>query len=86
MLLRSPNHPMLVACWFAVIKAGGVAVSTMPLLRVRELTEIIGKAGVSLALTDASVAGDLEAALASRTMLTRASCASTTLTRDRSRR
>jgi 2-aminobenzoate-CoA ligase len=66
-LLRSPNHPMLVACWFAVIKAGGVAVSTMPLLRVRELTEIIGTAGVNLALTDASVAGDLESALASRT-------------------
>jgi 2-aminobenzoate-CoA ligase len=65
-LLRAPNHPMLVACWFAVIKAGGVAVSTMPLLRVRELTEIIDKAGVSLALTDAAVAGDLEAALASR--------------------
>ena len=65
-LLRAPNHPMLVACWFAVIKAGGVAVSTMPLLRVRELTEIIEKAGISLALTDTAVAGDLEAALAFR--------------------
>jgi 2-aminobenzoate-CoA ligase len=64
-LLRAPNCPMLVACWFAVIKAGGVAVTTMPLLRVRELTDIIAKAGVTLALTDARVAADLEVALAS---------------------
>ncbi|HET9371570.1 MAG TPA: AMP-binding protein [Vicinamibacterales bacterium] len=65
-LLRAPNHPMLVACWFAVLKAGAIAVSTMPLLRVRELTDIIQKANVSVALTDASVAVDLETALASR--------------------
>src|SRR5207248_1679605 len=32
-LLRSPNHPMLAASWFAVIKTGGIAVGTMPLLR-----------------------------------------------------
>src|SRR5436190_15163273 len=37
-LLRGPNNPMLAACWFAVMKAGGVAVATMPLLRSRELT------------------------------------------------
>src|SRR5262245_48835374 len=37
-LLRSPNNPMLAACWFAVLKAGGIAVTTMPLLRSRELT------------------------------------------------
>jgi 2-aminobenzoate-CoA ligase len=29
-LLRSTNKPMLVACWFAVMKAGGIAVATMP--------------------------------------------------------
>src|SRR5262245_34180131 len=65
-LLRAPNHPMLVAAWFGVIKTGAVAVSTMPLLRVRELSDIIDRAGVSLALTDSKVAADLEAALASR--------------------
>jgi len=65
-LLRAPNNPMLVACWFAVLKAGGVAVTTMPLLRVRELAEIIERADVQLALTDATVAADLEAALAKR--------------------
>ena len=29
-LLRAANKPMLVACWFAVMKAGGIAVATMP--------------------------------------------------------
>ena len=65
-LLRAPNQPMLVACWFAVLKAGGVAVTTMPLLRPRELTEIIERADVRLALTDTRVAADLEAALGTR--------------------
>ncbi len=65
-LLCSPNHPMLVACWFAVLKAGGIAVSTMPLLRARELTDVIDRAAVRLALTDAAVAGDLETVLAAR--------------------
>jgi 2-aminobenzoate-CoA ligase len=36
-LLRAPNNPMLAACWFGVIKAGGIAVGTMPLLRAKEL-------------------------------------------------
>jgi 2-aminobenzoate-CoA ligase len=65
-LLRAPNQPMLVACWFAVLKAGGVAVTTMPLLRRRELTEIIERANVRLALTDIHLAEDLEAVLSSR--------------------
>ena len=65
-LLRAHNHPMLVACWFAVLKAGGVAVTTMPLLRQRELTEIIERANVRLALTDDLLAEDLEAVLSSR--------------------
>ena len=65
-LLRSANQPMLVACWFAVLKAGGVAVTTMPLLRIRELTEVCERADVRLALTDTHIAGDLEAALKSR--------------------
>ena len=43
-LLRSPNTPMLAACWLAVVKAGGVAVCTMPLLRRRELAHIADKA------------------------------------------
>ena len=43
-LLRGPNNPMMAACWFAVMKAGGVCVATMPLLRAKELTEIVQKA------------------------------------------
>ena len=34
-LLRGPNNPMMVAAYFAVIKAGGVAVATMPLFAPR---------------------------------------------------
>jgi 2-aminobenzoate-CoA ligase len=59
-LLRAPNTPMLAACWFAVLKAGGVAVSTMPLLRQRELAAIVDKARISLALTDHRIAAEIE--------------------------
>ena len=38
-LLRGPNNPWLVACWFGVLKAGGVVVTTMPLLRAGELAD-----------------------------------------------
>lgn len=51
-LLRAPNTPMLAACWLAVVKAGLVAVGTMPLLRARELKQIIDKARISAALCD----------------------------------
>src|SRR5690606_7075025 len=40
-LLRSANNPMMVACWYAVLKAGGIVVATMPLLRAKELTTLI---------------------------------------------
>ncbi|HYG63490.1 MAG TPA: AMP-binding protein [Thermoanaerobaculia bacterium] len=63
-LLRGPNNPMMAACWFAVLKAGGVVVATMPLLRVRELTYIADKAKIRLALTDSRIAGDCEQAMA----------------------
>jgi 2-aminobenzoate-CoA ligase len=61
-LLRGPNSPMMAACWFAVIKAGGIAVATMPLLRAKELTDIVVKAQVSHALCDARLRAELEAA------------------------
>jgi 2-aminobenzoate-CoA ligase len=61
-LLRSPNNAMMAAAWFAVIKAGGVAVATMPLLRTRELVYPITKAQISLALCDARIGEDLEKA------------------------
>jgi 2-aminobenzoate-CoA ligase len=49
-LLRGPNEPGLAVCLFAVLKAGGVAVTTMPMLRAGELTKIIKKADISHAL------------------------------------
>ena len=60
-LLRSANNPMLAACWFAVLKAGGIAVATMPLLRSRELAQICNKTEAQLALCDARLAAELEA-------------------------
>jgi 2-aminobenzoate-CoA ligase len=61
-LLRGPNNPIMAACWFAVMKAGGVCVATMPLLRAKELTEIIQKAEISHALCDKRLEAELTAA------------------------
>jgi 2-aminobenzoate-CoA ligase len=58
-LLRGANCPMLAACWLAVMKAGGIAVTTMPLLRPRELTAIIERAQISHALCDLRRCDDL---------------------------
>lgn len=62
-LLRAPNNPLLVAAWFGVMKAGGIAVATMPLLRAKELSDIISKAQVSHALCDVRLKDELELAL-----------------------
>jgi 2-aminobenzoate-CoA ligase len=70
-LLRGANSPMLAACWFAVLKAGAICVATMPLLRARELSYIMDKAQVRLALTDAAVATELEQAGARARVLER---------------
>ena len=61
-MLGGPNSPMLAACWLAVVKAGGIAVATMALLRSGELTTIAEKAQVRLALCDAGVADAYSAA------------------------
>jgi 2-aminobenzoate-CoA ligase len=61
-LLRGPNNPWLAACWLAVLRAGGVAVTTMPLLRAHELSAICGIAKVRLALCDHRFTGELAAA------------------------
>ena len=61
-LLRAPNTPMMVAAYLAVIKAGGIAVASMPLLRAKELTTIIAKARIALALCDHRLTADLRTA------------------------
>ena len=60
-MLRGPNTPWLAAAWLAVIKAGGVAVTTMALLRPREIATIVGLTEPSLALCDHRFAADLAA-------------------------
>ncbi len=65
-LLHAPNTPMMVACWFGIVKAGGIVVATMPLLRAKELKPILEIGKISHALCDASLAEELQgAALAS---------------------
>jgi 2-aminobenzoate-CoA ligase len=68
-LLRGPNNPMMVATYLAVIKAGGIVVATMPLLRARELSTVIAKARIGLALCDARLDEEMEGAKASATDL-----------------
>ncbi len=58
-LLRGANSPQLAACWFAVQKAGGIAVATMPLLRAKELCQVLDKAQVTHALCDARLSEEL---------------------------
>jgi 2-aminobenzoate-CoA ligase len=64
-LLRSPNSPMMVAAYFAVIKAGGVVVATMPLLRAKELAYPITKTKIKLALCDGRLGDEMEKVKAS---------------------
>ncbi len=62
-MLRGPNNPKMAACWFAVLKAGGVVVCTMPLLRERELRWLADKAAIKLALSDTRFADECDVAL-----------------------
>lgn len=61
-LLHSFNNPIMVASWFGIVKAGGIVVATMPLLRAKELTEVLLKAEVSHALVDNRLMIELEQA------------------------
>ncbi len=65
-LLRAPNSPMLAACMLAVIKAGAIAVPTMPMLRARELVYPMEKAEIALAICDIRLCDEMESA---RTMV-----------------
>ncbi|AXH96610.1 AMP-binding protein [Ornithinimicrobium avium] len=58
-LLRGPNNPWLVAVWFAVLKAGGVVVPTMPMLRPGELASIAEIGRFDIALCDHRFTEDL---------------------------
>ena len=70
-LLRAANTPMMAACYLAVLKAGGIAVGTMPLLRARELKHPIEKARIALALCDARLGEEMVLAQAASPSLAR---------------
>jgi 2-aminobenzoate-CoA ligase len=65
-LLRGPNNPWLVVCWLAVLKAGAVVVTTMPLLRPGELTTIHEIARIDVSLCDYRFLDDLQASALGR--------------------
>jgi 2-aminobenzoate-CoA ligase len=60
--LRGPNTAMLFASWLGVLKAGGVVVTTMPMLRPGEIATILERARISHAIVDARFRGDFDAA------------------------
>ncbi len=60
-LIRSANNPAMVACWLAATKAGAVVVNTMPMLRAGELSKIVDKAEVTLALCDTRMMDEIVA-------------------------
>jgi 2-aminobenzoate-CoA ligase len=68
-LLRGGNTIGLALAWLAVVKAGLVAVATMPLLRARELGDIIDKAQPTVALCDIKLLDELELARGERPVL-----------------
>ena len=61
-LLRGFNGRWMAAAWLATLKAGMVAVTTMPMLRATELRVIIARAACDAALCDARIADELAAA------------------------
>ena len=63
-LLRGGNSIAMALAWLAVVKAGMVAVATMPMLRAKELGEVISKARPALALCDAALLQELQLARA----------------------
>ena len=62
-LLRGPNGYTLFAAWLGVLKAGGVVVTTMPLLRPGEIATVIETAEISHAIVDSRFIGDFRAAV-----------------------
>jgi 2-aminobenzoate-CoA ligase len=62
-LLRGPNGYTLFAAWLGVLKAGGVVVTTMPLLRNGEIATVIDAAEVGHALVDSRFIGDFRGAM-----------------------
>jgi 2-aminobenzoate-CoA ligase len=58
-LLHAANSPAAIAAWLGILRAGGIVVATMPLLRAGELAKVIDKARVTHALVDGPLAGEV---------------------------
>jgi 2-aminobenzoate-CoA ligase len=57
-LLRGPNSATMFAAWAGVLKAGGIVVATMPMLRPAEIATILDRAQISHAIVDSRYIGD----------------------------
>ncbi len=57
-LIRLPNNQWLVAAWLAVLKAGAIAVTSMPALRAAELKTIHDIAHISFSIVDERFASE----------------------------
>ena len=68
-LLRGGNSIGMALAWLAVVQAGAVAVATMPLLRAKELGDIIDKAQPTLAICDERLLDELQIARAQQPVL-----------------
>ncbi|MFL6850910.1 MAG: AMP-binding protein, partial [Sphingomicrobium sp.] len=62
-LLRGPNGYTMIAAWLGVLKARGVVVATMPLLRPGEIATVIERAQISHAIVDSRFIGDFRQAV-----------------------
>lgn len=60
-VLRAANTPACLAAWLAIVAAGGIAVTTMPLLRSGELSKILVKSRANLILCEHGLDGELAA-------------------------
>ncbi len=61
-LLRLPNCPEFIVTWLALQKLGAIPVSTMPLLRARELAYVAVDAGTTTAVVWGGLRDELERA------------------------
>jgi 2-aminobenzoate-CoA ligase len=68
-LLRGANSIGIALSWLAIVKAGLIAVGTMPLLRAKELGDIIDKAQPVAALCDATLLDELQIAQSAHPVL-----------------
>ncbi|MEA3042286.1 MAG: 2-aminobenzoate-CoA ligase [Sphingomonadales bacterium] len=69
-LLRGPNNAMLFASWLGILKAGGIVVTTMPMLRPGEIRTILETARISHAIVDSRFLADFTEAGGTRSLLT----------------